>query len=57
MAPKWVSKVPWTTIAEFFLGWWKNRKAGKDDTPKTGSENKEIYHGPVVDSDEARPVK
>lgn len=26
MAPKWLSKVPWTSVIELVLDWWKGRK-------------------------------
>jgi hypothetical protein len=55
MAPKWLSKVPWTSIAELVLSWWKGRK--KDDNPKTGSQDKKPDNGAVVDSDKAPPVE
>lgn len=49
MAPKWLGKVPWTTIAEFVLSWWKGRK--KDDKDKTGSSVPTTDNKPPVDTD------
>lgn len=56
MSPKikW-SKVPWTTIAEFVLAWWKGRK--KDDKGKTGSSVQPADNGTNLGDTETRPTK
>jgi hypothetical protein len=56
MAPKWLGKVPWTTIAEFFLGWWKTRKKKPNVDGETGGPIQPTDDEPAVDTNETRPA-